>query len=89
LAPLFLIEIDPILIKEALINIIENAIKYSANNTLITVRTYETNEHIITEVIDQGIGISEVELHKVGQKFFRSEMVPEKHQRKRFRFLFG
>jgi len=77
LAPLFLIEIDPILIKEALINIIENAIKYSANNTLITVRTYETNEHIITEVIDQGIGISEVELHKVGQKFFRSEMVPE------------
>ncbi len=77
LAPLFLIEIDPILIKEALINIIENAIKYSANNTLIIVRTSETNEHIITEVIDQGIGISEVELQKVGQKFFRSEMVPE------------
>ena len=77
LAPLFLIEVDPILIKEALINIIENAIKYSPNNTLITVKTYETKEHLITEVIDQGIGISEAELQKVGQKFFRSEMVPE------------
>lgn len=77
LAPLFLIEVDPILIKEALINIIENAIKYSDSNTLVTVRTLETRGHIVAEVIDQGIGISETELQKIGQKFFRSEMVPE------------
>lgn len=77
LAPLFLIEVDPILIKEALINIIENAIKYSPNNTLIQIKTTETDQHIVTEVIDQGIGISEAELQKVGQKFFRSEAVPE------------
>tara|TARA_B110001454_G_scaffold219199_1_gene251731 strand:+ start:35107 stop:36837 length:1731 start_codon:yes stop_codon:yes gene_type:complete len=77
LAPLFLTEMDPILIKEALINIIENAIKYSPNGTVIAIKTFETDQHIVTEVRDQGYGISETELQKVGQKFFRSESVPE------------
>lgn len=77
LAPLFLTEMDPILIKEALINIIENAIKYSPNGTIIAIKTFETEQHIVAEVIDQGYGISEAELQKVGQKFFRSSTVPD------------
>ncbi|MBL7542488.1 MAG: CHASE2 domain-containing protein [Bdellovibrionaceae bacterium] len=77
LTPLFLINIDPILIKEALINIIENAIKYSPSHTVIEIRTLELGEQIITEVCDQGMGISETELGKMGQKFFRSELVPD------------
>lgn len=77
LAPLFLTEMDPILIKEALINIIENAIKYSPNGTVIAIKTFETDQHIVTEIKDQGYGISEAELQKVGQKFFRSTSVPD------------
>jgi two-component system phosphate regulon sensor histidine kinase PhoR len=77
LAPLFLTEMDPILIKEALINIIENAIKYSPSGTVIAIKTFETGQHIVTEITDQGYGISEAELQKVGQKFFRSTSVPD------------
>ncbi|OYZ11260.1 MAG: hypothetical protein B7Y39_19680, partial [Bdellovibrio sp. 28-41-41] len=77
LAPLFLTEMDPILIKEALINIIENAIKYSPSGTVIAIKTFETDLHIVTEIKDQGYGISEAELQKVGQKFFRSASVPD------------
>lgn len=77
LAPLFLTEMDPILIKEALINIIENAIKYSPSGTVIAIKTFETDQHIVTEIKDQGYGISEAELQKVGQKFFRSASVPD------------
>lgn len=77
LSPLFLIEIDHILIKEALINIIENGIKYSPEHTTITVKTYEIKDFVIIEVSDQGMGISEADLTRVGQKFFRSNNVPE------------
>jgi signal transduction histidine kinase len=77
LSPLFLIEIDPILIKEALINIIENAIKYSPAETTINIKTFEIDNTVIAEISDQGMGISETELEKVGQKFFRSSSVPE------------
>ncbi len=77
LSPLFLVEIDPILVKEALINIIENGIKYSPSGTTISVKTYESVDTVIVEVTDQGMGISEADLQKMGQKFFRSSSVPE------------
>ncbi len=77
LAPLFLIELDPILIKEALINVIENAIKYSPSSSVIDVVSRESEEFVVVEVKDNGMGISEEELKSVGQKFFRSATVPD------------
>lgn len=77
LAPLFLVEIDPILIKEALINVIENGIKYSGRSTHIEIKSMDIDPYIIIQVIDSGMGIPEDELAKIGQKFFRSKFVPE------------
>ncbi len=77
LDPLFLVEIDPILIKEALINIIENSIKYSPTQSKIEIITTESGDQVKILVTDQGFGISFDELKQVGQKFFRSSSVPE------------
>ncbi len=77
LDPLFLVEIDPILIKEALINIIENSIKYSLAQSKIEIVTTDSGDQVKIMVTDQGFGISFDELKQVGQKFFRSSSVPE------------
>jgi len=52
-------------------NLVDNAIRYSPNHTLVLVRIFTDDHHIIVEVCDQGPGIPE-ELHaRVFERFFR------------------
>ncbi len=73
--PLFPISIDPDLIKQVFNNILENAIKYSPENTKILVTTEETESHVRVQISDQGMGISEQELEHIFSKFYRSQKV--------------
>jgi two-component system, OmpR family, phosphate regulon sensor histidine kinase PhoR len=75
--PLFSIEGDQKLIKEVIINLIENAIKYSPTQTEIVIRTEETDKWVKVSVRDQGMGISPEDLPRVREKFFRSPKVQE------------
>lgn len=73
LEPLFPIEVDATLIKEAFQNIIENAIKYSFSGNEIQIRSREINEQIIVTIKDFGAGISEEDMKIIGQKFVRGK----------------
>ncbi|MCK6598276.1 MAG: HAMP domain-containing histidine kinase [Bdellovibrionaceae bacterium] len=73
LEPLFPIEVDTTLIKEALQNIIENAIKYSRHDSEILITSSEINEWIKVRVKDFGVGISNDDLKIIGQKFVRGK----------------
>ncbi|PIS12133.1 MAG: histidine kinase [Bdellovibrio sp. CG10_big_fil_rev_8_21_14_0_10_47_8] len=73
LEPLFSIEIDPELIKQVLSNLIENAIKYSPENSKVLISTEEANNKVVIQVADQGPGIPEDEVANVFMKFFRSK----------------
>lgn len=73
LEPLFSIEVDPILIQEVFINILENAIKYTPSNGNITVETQEIDEFIQIRVIDTGEGISPEDIEAVFGKFVRGK----------------
>ncbi len=53
-------------------NIIENAIKYS-NNKKVTVILHEDLGRLEVLVVDQGIGISQEDLKKVKENFYRGE----------------
>ncbi len=75
LEPLFPISIDPELMKQVFSNLIENAIKYSPEESTVTVRTFEKNDRVYIEIIDQGIGIPLVDLPNIFMKFFRSHNV--------------
>ncbi len=80
LEPLFSIEGDSKLIQEVITNLIENAIKYSNQNSSVTIRTEETKTSVLVSVRDSGIGISKEDLPRVTEKFFRSPSVLEQSQ---------
>lgn len=72
LEPLFSIKIDPDLIRQVISNLLENAIKYSPNNSQVFIKTEEQGNWVVLRIIDQGIGIPEDEIPKLFMKFFRS-----------------
>lgn len=73
LEPLFSMELDRPLILEVLINLIENAIKYSKPGSQVVVSSLEKGDEVQVEIIDQGEGIKPEELSKVFDKFYRGE----------------
>lgn len=72
LEPLFSIKMDIDLIRQVLMNLIENAIKYSPNNTIVRVVSEEKEGLVRVSILDQGIGIPEDEKPRLFMKFFRS-----------------
>jgi signal transduction histidine kinase len=67
------IEIDPEKMKQAISNLLSNAIKYSMNTKKIFIRLFERADHICIEIEDRGIGISEDQLLRIFEKFYRIE----------------
>jgi len=75
LETLFSVKIDGDLIKQVFSNLVENAIKYSPTDSKILVTSEEVNGHIIIQVADQGIGITENEIKHIFTKFYRTKHV--------------
>jgi two-component system, OmpR family, sensor histidine kinase CiaH len=62
---------DPLLIQILVNNLVENAVKYSAPTTLITVILKKDGEHGVLKVTDEGVGIPKKEYKRIFQKFYR------------------
>lgn len=73
LEPLFPVELDPELISQVFSNLVENAIKYSPEDTKIMVTSEEGENGVVVQVSDQGPGIPADELSNIFMKFFRSK----------------
>jgi two-component system phosphate regulon sensor histidine kinase PhoR len=58
-------------IKQALSNLISNAIKYSSSNKKLNIQLYEKGKEIFIEVEDFGIGIPKEKLELIFEKFYR------------------
>lgn len=71
--PIFSIEADTTLIREVLINLIENAIKYSFKSSRIWIRTHEYEDRVEVEIQDTGEGIGADEIAVIWQKFVRGK----------------
>ena len=63
---------DTLLLQMAVNNLIDNAIKYSAKETAITVLLKEEKKNITLQVKDEGKGIADEEKKKVFDKFYRT-----------------
>ncbi len=71
--PLSLLEIraDRSRIKQVLVNMLNNALKYSPAGEKITVETSVKKNGVIVKVTDKGIGIPKEELDKIFTRFYR------------------
>lgn len=61
--------------EEALTNIVDNAIKYSEEGKQIEISIREYELFVCISVKDEGIGISEEEIPKIFQRFYRGKAV--------------
>lgn len=59
--------------EEALVNVLDNSVKYSGEHTNITVRVTPLAMNVLIEVEDEGIGIRTEELYQIYQRFYRGE----------------
>jgi PAS domain S-box-containing protein len=57
---------------QVFLNLLSNAIKYTPAGT-VELRAHQEDDAVVVEVRDTGIGLSESDLQKLFQKFFRSD----------------
>jgi two-component system phosphate regulon sensor histidine kinase PhoR len=70
-APEIFISADENRMKQVIINLLSNSIKYSNNHKQIVVQVKESQENIQLSVKDQGIGIPPEHLDRVFERFYR------------------
>lgn len=58
-------------IGQVLTNLISNSLRYGKENGQTQVRLYDMEEHILVEVADDGIGMSEEHLPRIFERFYR------------------
>jgi two-component system, OmpR family, phosphate regulon sensor histidine kinase PhoR len=63
--------INPQLLEEAVVNLIDNAVKYSPPETLIKVEAEQVSEKVLIRVRDQGRGIAMEHLPRLFERFYR------------------
>jgi two-component system sensor kinase FixL len=66
------VNLDPALLKNSIINLISNAIKYSGENTFIEFNTELKDSELIITVKDNGIGIPAEDQKNLFEPFFRA-----------------
>jgi two-component system phosphate regulon sensor histidine kinase PhoR len=63
--------VNAALIEQAVLNLIDNAIKYSEAGGCITIRGYAEDDQVHLSVTDQGQGIEAVHLPRLFERFYR------------------
>ena len=61
-------------IRQVLINLIENSVKYSKDENAVTkVSFYDMDNLLLIEVADNGIGVSEADIPRLFERFYRTD----------------
>jgi len=61
------------LLIQAIVNLLDNAIKYSGKDSLIEVLAFKEGEQLIIEVKDKGIGIPAEHIDRIFERFYRAD----------------
>ena len=62
---------DTLRLKQAIMNLVDNAIKYNKAGGLVRVSAWAENSVIVVEVQDSCLGISQVDLPRIFDRFYR------------------
>ena len=67
----YIIHADQMHINNIVVNLVENAIKYSNENRVINISSFNEDGHFIFSVEDNGVGMSQDTLKHIFEKFYR------------------
>ena len=68
-----LVPLDFVLISQVLVNLVDNALKYSPPDQSIEIRVREREDEVEFAVLDRGAGIAEQDLNLVFERFYRGQ----------------
>jgi two-component system, OmpR family, sensor histidine kinase KdpD len=68
-----MVSVDDVLIEQVLVNLLDNAAKYSPSHTSIEVAARREDDAIVVEVADRGPGLHAEDLERVFEKFYRGK----------------
>jgi two-component system, OmpR family, phosphate regulon sensor histidine kinase PhoR len=68
-----LLEADESRLQEVVYNLLDNAVKYSQPGGTVSLRAAVEGDRVRVSVADQGIGISEADLPRIFQRFYRAD----------------
>ncbi len=69
---LTLVPLDGMLIGQVLVNLIENAVKYSPPGSPITISAQQRDHEVVVSVADRGKGIAPGDEQRIFDKFYRA-----------------
>ncbi len=70
---LAVVQVDPGLLEQAIVNVLENAIAYGPDHSLIEVAAYEDRGSVLISIEDEGPGIPRADIERIFEKFRRLE----------------
>ncbi|WP_460164960.1 ATP-binding protein [Thermostilla marina] len=62
---------NPRLLEQAVVNLVDNAIKYSPEGETVVVRFFPRDDEVVLEVVDHGAGIEKRHLPRLFERFYR------------------
>jgi two-component system phosphate regulon sensor histidine kinase PhoR len=77
--PLF-VNADKERIRQVLINLVDNSIKYGSENGSTKISFFDMDENLLIEVTDDGIGIETKDLSRLFERFFRVDKSRSREQ---------
>ena len=67
---------EKLMLREALSNLLDNAILYAGRGAVVTVRTLRQDDAVLIEVEDNGPGLASADLQHVFERFWRASDLP-------------
>src|SRR5438552_10584424 len=67
------VDADPSRLKQVIVNLLDNAIKYTPQGGNIGISITRRDDHAVLEVADSGLGISAIDLRQVFERFYRAD----------------
>jgi len=67
------VEADPVRLKQVVVNLLDNAIKYTPRGGTVSVSVRRRDNHAILQVADTGIGISPADVPHIFDRFYRAD----------------
>jgi two-component system sensor histidine kinase KdpD len=72
-ADLPMLELDPVLFEQVLVNVVDNAAKYAPPGSTLRIWCWQEGDKIKVQAIDEGSGIPPDELERIFDKFHRAQ----------------